>query len=118
MRLEVRTEHAERLVRVDAAVLRPRDRLGALERKTRGVREQMPHGRAGRTGGLVEVDDALLRRDQRGQGGNGLRHRGEPHGAGRFPANVNVPGRIDDTGSGELDRPVVDLAESLHARRY
>ena len=39
------------------------------------MREQVPHGRAGRAGGLVEVDDPLLRRDEHGHRGGELRDR-------------------------------------------
>ena len=58
----------------------PRDRRVALERQPGGVREQVPHRRAGRAGGLVEVDDPLLRGDEHGDRRRELRHRGPREG--------------------------------------
>ena len=49
----------------------------AVERQPGCVGEQVPHGRAGRAGRLVEVDDALLGGDERGERADRLRDRGE-----------------------------------------
>ena len=81
------------------------------------MREQVPHRRAGRAGGLVEVDDALLRGDQHRERRDGFDTEAS-RTAREVLASVERPGRIDDTGGGELDRPVVDLAKCLHAPRY
>jgi len=32
--------------------------------------------------------------------------------------SADLPVPVDDTGGGKLDRPLVDLAKCLHARRY
>ena len=82
------------------------------------MREQVANRRAGRSGGLVEIDDSFLRGDERCERGDRLRDRGEPNRARRVAVCRNLPVRIDDTGGRELDRPAVDLAECLHARRY
>ena len=66
---DVLAEHAEALVRVDAAAAGRRDRHGAVEREPGGVREQVPHGRARRAGRLVEIDDTLLGGDERRESG-------------------------------------------------
>jgi hypothetical protein len=115
---QVRGEHRERRIRVDPSVARPRDRLGAVERQPGRVREEMPYRRTGRAGGLVEVDDTFLGGDDKGERGDGLRDRGEPERTRRLSTHVYRTRRIDDPGSRELDRPVVDLAKRLHARRY
>ena len=47
----------------------------ALERQAGRVRQQVPHGGAGRARGLVEVDDALLRGDEHRERRDGLRDR-------------------------------------------
>ena len=74
---DVLAEDAEALVGVDAAAPGRRDRHGAVERQPRGVGEQVPHRRAGRPGRLVEVDDALLGRDERRERADRLRDRRE-----------------------------------------
>ena len=112
----MRCQHAKGLVRVDPPVSRTRDRLGALERQAGGVREQVPDRRAGRAGGLVEVDHALLGGDHRRERRHGLRHGGEPNDARGVASGRHGTGRIDDSRGGELGRPVVDLAKCLHAR--
>ena len=111
-------EHAERLIRVDAAVARAGDRRLALERKSGCVREQVAHGRAGRTGGLVEVDHPLLRGDEHRERGDGLGHRGKSNGECGIAVRRGASVLIDDTRCREVDRPAVDLAKCLHARRY
>ena len=86
---EVCGEHAEPFVRVDPAPSRARDRLLSLERQTGGVREQVPHGRAGRACRLVEVDDSLLGGDEKGKGGDGLRDGGKANGMARVSAGLD-----------------------------
>jgi len=76
--------------------------------------EQVPHGRARRAGRLVEVEDALLRRDEHGEGRHGLGDGREANDTGRVPAADDATLRIDDPGGGEGDRPAVDLAKGLH----
>ena len=99
-------------------MLGPRDRLRALERKPARVREEMANRRAGRPGRLVEIDDALLGCDERRERGDRLRHGCQSDRARRVAVRRHLAAWIDDTGGGELDGPVVDLAKCLHARRY
>ncbi len=82
------------------------------------MREQVANRRTGRAGGLVEVDDSLLGGDERRERGDGLRDRGESNRPRCVAVRRDLPVGIDDTGGRELDRPAVDLAERLHARRY
>ena len=107
---DVRGEHAEPFVRVDASMARPSDRLGALERESTRVREQVANRRAGRPRRLVEVDDAFLGRDERRKRGDRLRHGREANGSRHLAARVDPALGVDDTRCGELDRPLVDLA--------
>ena len=107
---DVRGEHAEPLVGVDASLARPRDRLGALEREPARVREQVANRRAGRPRRLVEVDDAFLGGDERRERGDRLRHGREANGSRRLAARVDPALGVDDTRGGELDGPLVDLA--------
>ena len=94
-----------------------RDRLRALERQARRVREQVADGRAGGAGRLVQVDDAFLGGDEHRESGHRLRHRGEPYRSAGVAASPRGAARIDDTRRGELDGPVVDLAECLARAR-
>ena len=82
------------------------------------MREQMPHGRAGRPGRLVQVDDALLGRDENGQGTHRLGDGSEPDRATRVSVGMHFAVAGDHSGRGERDRPALDLAEGLHAARY
>ena len=107
---DVRGKHAEPLVGVDASLARPSDRLGALERKTTRVREQVANRRAGWPCRLVEVDDAFLGRDERRERGDRLRYGRKANGSRHLAARVDPALGVDDTRSGELDRPLVDLA--------
>ena len=116
--LEVRRQHAERLVRVDAAMLGPRDRLRALERQAAGVREKMANRRARRPRRFVQIDDALLGRDEDREGRHRLRDGRQSHRMRRVAARRHLATWIDDARGSELDGPVVDLAKCLHARRY
>ena len=118
LRLEVVGEHPEALVRVDPAAARRRDRLRALEGKAGRVREQVPHRRAGRARGLVEVDDSLLGGDERRERGDRLRHRGEPDDARASPSVSAAPPSDTTPAAANDDRPVLDLAKRLHAARY
>ena len=111
----LRHEGAEALVggvAVDPARARCRDRLVTVERETRGVAEQQPHGGAGRSGRFVQVEDLLLGGDEDRRGGEELRHGGErepltalaPRRARpsrrRQPAARRVPGHVS-----RLSRP-------------
>jgi hypothetical protein len=80
--------------------------------------EQVAHGRAGRPGGLVEVEHALLGRDQHREGRDRLRHRGQTHRAARVATHRQRalgPGHAD---GGEGNVPAVDLRKGLHAGGY
>ena len=79
------------------------------------MREQMPYGRAGRPGCLVEVDDAFLCGDQYCQGGDGLGNRSEADAARGVSPVSTLPSRGHHSRRGERDRPALDLAERLHA---
>ena len=78
----------------------------------------MAQRRAGRAGGLVEVDDPLLDRDERSDGGRQLRH--------RRPAERRVDARRASTSSRPVchahgtggARPAVDLPKRVHTRHY
>ena len=63
-------------VGVDALAPGRAEESVALERQARRVRQQVPHGRLGRAGRLVEVEQALLGGDQHGHRGERLGHRG------------------------------------------
>ena len=82
------------------------------------MREQVADRRALRPRRLVEVDDALLRGDERRERDRRLRD--------RRPAELDVarPARRDDLAvaqHGDRDgarAPAVDLPQRLHAARY
>jgi hypothetical protein len=61
-------------VGVDAALARPGQRLRRIPREAGGVSEQMSHRRSFGTGRFVEIDRALLGRDQCRVGGEKLGH--------------------------------------------
>ena len=82
------------------------------------MREKVPHRRPGWAGGLVEIDDALLRGDERRERRDGLRYGCESDGSRNVPACRDGPAAVDHAGRGELDGPLVDLAKGLHAARY
>ncbi len=116
--LERRTDDPEALVRVDAPPAGRSDRDPALEGQPRRVGEQVPHGRAGRPGGIVEVEHALLGGDEHGERGDRLRDRGQSDGATNVAAGGDRRVRARDAGRGERGVPLVDLAQRLHAGRY
>ena len=111
-------QHSERLVRVDASLSGTRDRDLALERQPGRVREQVADRRARRTCRLVEIDNAFLGGDERRERGDRLRHRRETNRGHDVTVRRDLAFGIHRTCRGELDRPVVDLAECLHAARY
>ena len=78
------------------------------------MREQMPHRRAGRPGGLVEVDRPLLGGDERRQRGDRLRHRGPAEDERRRPTPRDLALRAQDGDGHVLGRPVVYLPERVH----
>ena len=97
---------------------RPRFGHDALlgERQARGVREQVPDGRALRPRGLVEGDGLLLDGEQRGHRDQELGHRREREA----PVDLAVgrrPRGGHDGGRRVLDGPVVHAAQALHGRR-
>src|SRR5205085_476852 len=67
-----------------------------VERKSGGVREQVAHRRAGRAGGLVELEETLLRRDENGNRRRRLRDRGPAEGALEVAARC-----LDAAGDGD-----------------
>ena len=116
---DVLAEHAEALVRVDPPPPGRRDRRLALERQAGGVREQMTDGCARRPRRLVEVDDALLGRDERRERGDRLRDRREAHGTARVPAGVAIaPSARVTPAAANGHVPGVDLVQRLHGARY
>ena len=78
----------------------------------------MPHGGAGRTRPLVEVDDALLGRDEQRERGDGLRDGRERQHAVCVSLGHGPVAGSRDAGGGERHRPGLDLAKCLHAARY
>ena len=105
-------------VRVDAAAAGWRDRRLALERQPRSVREEVTDRRALGPGRLVEVEHALLRRDQRRQRSGRLRH-GRPT---ELAIGLAVPGHQlsgpQDAHRRGARAPPLDLPQRLHAARY
>src|SRR5207245_8315721 len=88
--LEETRSHLDPGVRVDAPAARLGDWLLPVEREPRGVGEQVTQRRAGRTGGLVEIDGSLLEGHEHGETGEKLRDR-RPR-----PGDVARPVRRDD----------------------
>ena len=82
------------------------------------MREQVPHGRAGRPCWLVEVEDALLRGHQRGKRRHQLRDRGPAENDVRRAALGDDAFAGDDRDGRGRRRPRVDLFECFHGRRY
>ncbi len=82
------------------------------------MREQVPHGRSGRTRCSIEIDDALLCRNEDGNRAHRLRDRSEPHGVTRIAMGLGQAVTGDHSGRGERHRPALDPAEGLHAARY
>ncbi len=105
-------EQLEAGVGVDApAAGRGQHRL-AVVRQAGGVGQQVAHGRARRAGGLVERHGLLLHRDQHGQGGADLRHRGPVAGQGRVaPGRHHAAAGAHDRGPGVGRVPAVELVE-------
>src|SRR5437899_7449835 len=75
----------------------------------------MTDRRAGRAGGLVEVDHALLGRHETGERRHQLRHRGEPVDACAVTERAELPVRAEDGDGHVLDVPPVDLTQGVHA---
>ena len=115
---ELGREHAEAFVRVDPAPLGRRDRLRALEGQAGGVGQQVADGRSRRAGRLVQIDDSFLGGHEHRQRGDRLRDGGKADRAPRVAMGLHAPAAEDDPGGRERDRPLVDLAKGLHARRY
>ena len=89
----------------------------ALERQAGGVREQVAHRRAGRAGGLVEVDDPLLRRDEHGD----RRSRASsptPRESSRSMSPYDGLDASGDRDGGVCARPRFDLREAPPSRRH
>ena len=81
------------------------------------MREQMSHGRAFRAGRLVEVDHALLRRDERRESRDELRHRSPAHHLGAGAASRDDVAVPQHAGSRKRCGPVVDLLKCFIHRR-
>jgi hypothetical protein len=105
-------------VRVDPPSAGLRDGFRPFEREPRRVREQMANGGALRAGLPVEIDHALLGRDERRKRRRRLRDRG--------PAELHVTrtvsrghiAAVQDGRRGDARAPAVDLPHGLHAARY
>ncbi len=82
------------------------------------MREEMPHGGAGRAGGLVQVDGALLGCHEQRESRDGLGDRGQQHGTIRVAAGCDRRLGRGHADGGERGVPVVDLEKCLHAGRY
>ena len=82
------------------------------------MRQQVSDCRARRSGRLVELEHAFLGRDQGGEGGQQLRDRRPGKNSPRIAMRRDGLLRRADAGSGEPHRPVFDLPQGLHARRY
>jgi hypothetical protein len=116
-RRKVAADDAEALVGVDAPAPGQCDRLGALEREAGGVGEQVPHRRSRWAGRLVQIDDALLGRDQDGERGDRLRNGRQPNGMRRVAVRGGDGPAVDDARGSEAGAPLVDLAEDVHPER-
>ena len=113
--LHVLPEHLEAVVRVDPPLPRRRDRHGPVERQPGGVREQVADGRPGRPRLLVEVDDALLRRDERRERRDQLRDRRPAQLARLVPVPCADAVRLDHPDRNVLGAPRLDLPQRVHA---
>ena len=69
----------------------------------------------GRAGRVVQVDDALLGRDEARERGHQLRHRGEPVDVLAVAARVELAVRPEHRHRGVRHVPAVDLAQGVHA---
>src|SRR5207244_6047601 len=108
----------EACVRVDPPPPGLRDRRPTLEGQARRVREEVPYRRAGRAGGLVEVDRPFLGCDESRERGHRLRHRRPPKETPRVAAARPYALVADDGDRDVPGRPAVDLPERLHGGRY
>ncbi len=73
--------------------------------------EEVADRGAGRAGGLVEVDQAVLDGIEDGQGGDELGHRRPAEGVARVAVAGDDPVRTDDRRGGVVGAPVVDGSE-------
>jgi hypothetical protein len=78
----------------------------------------MPDGRTRGARGLVEVDDALLGGDERGECRDRLRDRSEPNGVRGIAVCCEDRVGACDSSRGEGRLPALDLVQSLHRGRY
>ena len=117
-RLDVRRKRDEPGVRVDAALAGPGERLRRIPREAGRVREQMPDRRALGPGRLVEVDRALLGRDQRRVGGESFVTEPQPNRCSRRRARRRRPPAVATPAAACVCGPRLDLAKRLHGARY
>ena len=82
------------------------------------MRQEVADGRARRPRRLVQIDDAFLGGNENRERRDGLGDGCQSHRMRCISARRHFAAWIDDAGGGEWDRPVVDLAKCLHARRY
>ena len=87
-----------------------KDRL-ALERETRGVRQEVADGRVRRAGGLVQVDEAVLDRIEDGHGRGQLGHRGPAEAASSSPWLAMMPPGTTMATAACVGSPAVDGRE-------
>src|SRR5205085_1316714 len=83
-------------------------------REARRVCEQMADGGSFGTGRLVEVDRALLGCDERGEGGDELRHRRPAEDAVALPVRDDLLGVADDGDCDVRGGPALDLPQRVH----
>ena len=106
-------------IRVDAPPAGLPGWRAGLERETGRVREEMSHRRPVWPRRLVEIDHALLCRNQGRESRDELRHRRPAQHLARCSVRRNDLAASQHTRGGEGCRPVVDLPECLfHGGRY
>ena len=104
-------------VRVDPSGTRRRDDPGvALEPVAGGVGEQVPEGRAGRAGGVVELDRALLDADHQGVTGDDLADARDTEPSLRVAVGCARAGRGDHRRGDVRNPPGVDGREGIVER--
>jgi hypothetical protein len=112
--LECLRENLEAVVGIHPALARLGHHIRRVHRVARGVREQVPHRCARRTGRRVEFDHALFYGDLCRAGHQRLGHRRQrelPLCVAVFRQNA---GRPDHRGGDGRDRPIGDCVQRAH----
>ena len=115
---DVLREHVEAVIRVDPPRAGAREGRTGVEWQPACVCEQVAYRRAGRAGGLVELERSLFRGHERRQCGRELRHRRPAKAVLRRTVRVDGALGSHDGGRGVVGGPAVDLAERVHRGRY